>query len=94
MGFLDEAKDKLHQAKEKIEHLIDGHEDQADQAVDKAADVADDKTGGEHTEQIDAAADQTKDALGIDTPPGEVRPPAPAAPAEPAAPADPAAPSS
>ena len=29
MGFLDEAKEKLHEAKEKIEDLIDGHEDQA-----------------------------------------------------------------
>ena len=65
MGFLDDAKEKIHD-------LLDGNEDKADAAIDKAADVVDDKTGGEHTEQIDAAAEKAKDAVDAvtdDTPP-------------------------
>lgn len=72
MGFLDKAKDK-------IEGLIHGHEDQADEAIDKAADVVDDKTGGDHTAQIDAVADKAHDA--VDALDGDDTPPAPAAPA-------------
>jgi hypothetical protein len=65
MGFLDDAKEKVHD-------LLHGNEDKADAAIDKAADVVDDKTGGEHAEQIDAAAEKAKDAvdsLGDDTAP-------------------------
>ena len=51
MGLMDDAKDKIHD-------LLHGNEDKADAAIDKAADVVDDKTGGEHTEQIDAAAEK------------------------------------
>jgi ABC-type transporter Mla subunit MlaD len=88
MGFLDDAKDKLNEAKEKIEDLIGGHEDQADQAIDKTADVVDDKTGGDHSAQIDAAADKAHDAVdaldGDDAPPAAA-PPAAAPPAAPTA---------
>ncbi|MEZ5137524.1 MAG: antitoxin [Acidimicrobiales bacterium] len=52
MGFLDKAKD-----------AIQGKEDQLDQAIDKAADVIDDKTGGKHTDKIDQAADKAKDLV-------------------------------
>jgi ABC-type transporter Mla subunit MlaD len=52
MGFLDKAKDALQ-----------GKEAQIDDAIDKAADVIDDKTGGKHTDKIDQAADKAKDVV-------------------------------
>ena len=57
MGFLDKAKD-----------AIQGKEKQIDDAIDKAADVIDDKTGGKHADKIDSAAQKAKDAVDkIDT---------------------------
>jgi hypothetical protein len=44
MGFLDKAKDLVHDNEEKI-----------DDALDKVADVVDDKTGGKYGDQIDKA---------------------------------------
>ncbi|MCB1246202.1 MAG: antitoxin [Acidimicrobiia bacterium] len=52
MGFMDKAKG-----------LLKGNKGSVDDAVDKAADMADDKTGGKYTEQIDTGADKAKDAL-------------------------------
>jgi hypothetical protein len=43
------------------------HEDQVTGAIDKAADVADEKTGGQYTDQIDTGAEKAKDFVeGID----------------------------
>ena len=56
MGFLDKAKNALRGG-------VDKHGDQAGEGIDKAAAVADDKTGGKHTSQIDQGADKAKDAL-------------------------------
>jgi hypothetical protein len=55
VGFLDDAKDKLTEA---------AGNGQLDGAIDKAAEVADEKTGGKYGDQIDSAADKAKDALG------------------------------
>jgi hypothetical protein len=52
MGLLDKAKG-----------LIGKHEDQAKDTVDKVAEVADDKTGGKHTEKIEDAAEKAKDTI-------------------------------
>jgi hypothetical protein len=52
MGIFDKAKDALSQ-----------HDDKVDQAVDKAADLADQRTGNQHGEQIDQGADVAKDKL-------------------------------
>jgi ABC-type transporter Mla subunit MlaD len=52
MSFLDKAKDALQ-----------GKGDQVSDAIDKAADVIDDKTGGKHSDKIDAAADKAKEAV-------------------------------
>jgi hypothetical protein len=52
MGFMDTLKG-----------WVGGHKDQTKQGVDKAADVAEEKTGGSHTEQIDSAAEKGKDAI-------------------------------
>ena len=50
MGFMDTIKGALQ-----------GKTDQASKALDKAADVVDDKTGGKHTDKIDSAVDKAKD---------------------------------
>jgi hypothetical protein len=42
MGFLDDAK-----------KLVDEHEDQVDQGIEKAGDLVDDKTGGQYAGQVD-----------------------------------------
>lgn len=52
MGIFDKAKD-----------LANEHHDSVDQGIDKAADLADEKTGAKHTEQIDQAAQHAKKAL-------------------------------
>ncbi len=56
MGFLDDAKDKLTKA-------VDDHGDKIADGIDKAADFADQKTGGKHTDKIDGATGQARDAL-------------------------------
>jgi hypothetical protein len=48
---------------DKVKDLLKGKSDQMDSAIDKAADVADDKTGGKYTEKIDDAADKAKDVV-------------------------------
>jgi uncharacterized protein YjbJ (UPF0337 family) len=58
MGLLDKVKSLLGKNKEPVK---DG--------VDKAADVADDKTGGKHTEKIEDGAEKVKDA--VDDLPGD-----------------------
>lgn len=50
MGFLDKIKD-----------VVAGNADKAGQVIDKAADLADDKTGGKHADKIDGAAEKAKD---------------------------------
>jgi hypothetical protein len=52
MGILDKLKD-----------LARGKGEQIDSAIDKAADFADDKTGGEHTDKIEQAAEKAKDVV-------------------------------
>jgi hypothetical protein len=52
MGLLD-----------KIKSLVGKNKEPVKGGVDKAADVADDKTGGKYGDKIDAGAEQTKDAL-------------------------------
>jgi len=48
---------------DKIKSAISGNTDKANDAIDKAADVADDKTGGKYSDKIDSAADQAKGAV-------------------------------
>ena len=52
MGMLDKAKD-----------LISGNKDQVKDGIDKAADLVDDKTGNQHSDKIDSAAEKAKDAV-------------------------------
>ena len=52
MGFLDKAKDMLGQ-----------HKDQAKDAVEKAGDMVDDKTGGKYAGQVDTAQAKAEEFL-------------------------------
>ncbi|MFE2953418.1 antitoxin, partial [Embleya sp. NPDC059267] len=71
--------------KAKAEGLLGQHGDKADKGIDKAAEMADRKTGGKHSDKIRGASDKAKEALdrkaGGDAP--EATPPAP--PADPPA---------
>lgn len=50
--------------KDQGEDLLQQHGDQADAGIDKAGDAIDERTGGEHSEQIDQGAERAKGALG------------------------------
>ncbi|WP_426570759.1 antitoxin [Aquihabitans sp. McL0605] len=52
MGFMD-----------KIKGALSGKSDQAAKAIDKGADVVDDKTGNKYSSQIDTAAEKAKDVV-------------------------------
>ena len=56
MGFLDRFR-------RKATDVVDDHGQKIGDGVDKAADVADDKTGGKYSQQIDSGADKTMDTL-------------------------------
>lgn len=48
---------------DKIKGLVSKNADKAPAAIDKVADVVDDKTGNKHTDKIDKAADKAKDLV-------------------------------
>ena len=48
---------------DKVKGLIGKNKDKAKGGVDKGAGVADKKTGGAHSDKIDAGADKAKDAI-------------------------------
>jgi hypothetical protein len=52
-GFMDKAKD-----------MADQHDDKVDQGLDKAGDVADQKTGGKYDGQIDKGVDAAQQRTG------------------------------
>ncbi|GGM73194.1 hypothetical protein GCM10012275_49770 [Longimycelium tulufanense] len=56
---------------DKLKELVTGREQQVKEGVDKAADIADEKTGGKYTDQIDTARDKIGEQLGGNEPPAE-----------------------
>ena len=52
-GFMDKAKD-----------MADQHDDKVDQGLDKAGDMADQKTGGKYDNQIDKGVDAAQQHTG------------------------------
>ena len=56
MSFLDKAKAKLTDA-------VDQHGDKIAQGIDKAGQLANEKTGGKHADKIDKATGKARDAL-------------------------------
>jgi uncharacterized protein YjbJ (UPF0337 family) len=61
MGLLDRFTKTARDVKEKAEDLADDHGDEAKGAIDKAADVASEKT--DFDDKIDQGADAAKDAI-------------------------------
>ncbi len=55
MGIFDKMKD-----------LADQHADNVEEALDKVADVVDEKTGGKYTEQIESGVEKAKGFVGDD----------------------------
>ena len=53
----------LDDIKKKAADLVDEHGDKIKDGIDKVADVADDTTGGKHSDKIDAAAEKAKGAV-------------------------------
>ena len=52
---------------DKAKDLVSGNKDKVNEGIDKAADVADDKSGGKYSDQIDQGAEAAKDAVeGLD----------------------------
>jgi hypothetical protein len=57
MGLFDKAK-----------KLAEEHADKVEQAIDKVADVVDDKTGGKYADKIEKGAEAAKGFVGDDDP--------------------------
>ena len=49
---------------DKVKDLADQHDEKVDQALEKAGDVVDDKTGGKYTEHIDKGVDMAQERTG------------------------------
>ena len=62
---------------DKVKGMAAGHEDQVKKGVDKVADVADEKTEGKHTEQINKVKEKASEQLGGEKPPAEGEQPNP-----------------
>jgi hypothetical protein len=67
MSFMDKAKDAL-------EDAVDSQGEKIADGLDKAADLADEKTGGKYSDKIEQAAEKAKDALdGLDGKDDDIR---------------------
>lgn len=62
MSFMDTLKDKLGMAKGKAGGLARQHGDKVESGIDKAARMADSKTGGKYSDKISSGADKAKNA--------------------------------
>ena len=47
--------------KKKVADVADDHGDKIETGIDKAADLADDKTGGKHSDKIESGTEAAKD---------------------------------
>lgn len=50
---------------DKVKDFIQGHPEQADQGLDKAEEVLDERTGGQYSEQIAKGDDMVRERLGV-----------------------------
>jgi hypothetical protein len=57
MGFLDDAMDKA-------KGLVDEHDEKVDDAIEKAGDLVDDKTGDKYAGQVDKGQDFLQEKTG------------------------------
>lgn len=49
---------------DKVKDLVDKHDDKVDQALEKAGDMADERTEGKYTEHIDKGVDLAQEHTG------------------------------
>jgi MT0933-like antitoxin protein len=63
MGLLDQLKKNLPGLKKKAEDLVEEHDEQIKDGLDKAAKFANEKTGGKHRDKIAKGVDKAKDAI-------------------------------
>ena len=69
---------------DKVKNLAGQHADKVDGAIDKAADMADERTGGKYADHIDKGAEAAKgfvdgdgERVGVDDAEGHTAPPRP-----------------
>jgi hypothetical protein len=62
---------------DKLKGMVAGHEDQARKGADKVAQVADEKTGGKYSDQINTVKEKAAEQLGGEQPPAEGEQPNP-----------------
>ena len=53
---------------EKVKGMLGQNPDKAKQAVDKAGDMVDERTGGKHAKQVDMAQDKANDFIDREKP--------------------------
>ena len=63
MGLFDSRKKNLPGLKDKVEDLVEEHDDTIKDGLDKAAEFADDKTGGKHHDKIVQGVAKAKDTV-------------------------------
>jgi hypothetical protein len=63
MGLFDSLKKNLPGLKDKVEDLVEEHDDTIKDGLDKAAAFADDKTGGKHHDKIAKGVAKAKDTV-------------------------------
>jgi hypothetical protein len=61
-GFLDNLKNKLGPAKEKVSDLASRNQGKIQDGIDKAARMADERTKGKYSEKIERGTGKAKDA--------------------------------
>ncbi len=66
---------------DKVKDFVKGHPEQADQGLDKAGELLDERTGGRYSEQIAKGDDMVRERLGV--PEGQATIPAPGTTPEP-----------
>ncbi len=60
--------------KKKASDLVDGHGDKVGDGIDKAGDTIDERTGGQHADQVDTGQQKLKDGLdGLDGQDDDIR---------------------
>jgi hypothetical protein len=82
MGLFDDLKKKLPGLKDKVDDLVEEHDDTIKDGLDKAAEFADDKTGGKHRDKIAKGLDKAKDVVDDMAEPDTPAPRKPRKPAE------------
>ena len=61
MGHLDDIKGKAEELKDKAVEMVQGNSDKVDEAVEKAGDLIDEKTGGQFSDKVDMAQEKAKE---------------------------------